>query len=396
MVQIDGFLRKRCRRTAVNAAWVLILSFGFSGCSKEKAFKDVYRIGALMVLSGNDANYGRDSQRGIDLAAEEINNQGGIHGHPVEVLYEDSKGIPREGATAMQKLVSRDRVPVVIGGIFSSETLAAAPIAERNRVVLFSPGSSSPNITYAGDCIFRNWISDAFEGSIMADFARWGKGYTKVAIVYIKNDYGEGLKNEFTVRFESEGGQVSTMESYEQGNTDFRTQLLKAVRSGPDAIYLPGYYNELAQLLKQARELRINTQFLSVVSFEDPKMLELAGSAAEGVIYSTPAVSMQDTSSGVRTFVDRFSKKYGREPGLFAAHGYDAMHILALAIEKGGFTADGIRNSLYRIQNYPGVSGLTSFDSNGDVIKPVKLKTVRNGKFMDYDEPSVSPFAPEG
>lgn len=369
-------------------AYLIAPSIFFSGCVKEKKKDGVYRIGAIMALSGNDANYGVDSQRGINLAVQEINSAGGIRGRSVEVVYEDSKGIPREGAMAMQKLVSQDKIAAVIGGIFSSETLAAAPIAERNRVVLFSPGSSNPNITFAGDYVFRNWISDAFEGGIMADFARRAKGYSRVAILYIKNDYGEGLKNEFAVRFEAEGGQIPSVESYEQGAADFRTQLLKVSRSNPDAVYLPGYYNELALLLKQAREMKIQKQFLSVVSFEDPKLLELAGKAAEGVIYSAPAISMQDSSSIVRSFVRRFKSVYGREPGLFSAHGYDAMHILAIAVEKGGWESDGIRDALYRIQNYPGVSGMTSFDKNGDVIKPVKLKTVKNMKFTDWPPPS--------
>ncbi len=346
------------------------------------------RIGGLMVLSGNDANYGLDSRRGIDLAVEEINASGGIHGRKITIVYEDSRGLPRDAALGMQKLVSQDKVFAVLGGIFSSETLAAAPIAEKNRVVLFSPGSSNPNITYAGDFVFRNWISDAFEGDIMAGYARNTRRYARVAVVHIKNDYGEGLKNEFSYRFEKLGGEITAVESYEQGATDFRTQVLKAAHSGAEAVYIPGYYNELAQLLKQARELNIRTPFLSVVSFEDPKLLELAGPAAEGVVYSAPAVSLQDTGSTVHAFVTHFQERYGRDPGLFAAHGYDAMKILAVAMERNGFTSVGIRDALYEIRDYPGVSGKTDFDENGDVIKPVKLKTVKNGRFVDCPPPS--------
>lgn len=137
------------------------------GCSKIERVK----IGAILELTGEGASYGQDAKRGIDIAVTEINESGGVNGKKIEIIYEDTQAKPALAASATQKLVTQDRVPVIVGALYSSGTLSAAPIAEKSRVVLFSPGSSSPEITKAGNYIFRNWISDIYEGSDLARFA---------------------------------------------------------------------------------------------------------------------------------------------------------------------------------------------------------------------------------
>lgn len=150
----------------------------------------------------------------------------------------------------------------------------------------------------------------------------------------------------------------------------------------PDALYLPGYYKELAGILKQARQLGLKTKILSVNSFYDPKLLQIAGDSAEGAIFTYPMYDPKNKDAVTRKFVDAFKKKYEKEPDIFAAQGYDALNLVALAISKGGFTAEAIREELSKVKNYPGVGGTITFDLNGDVIKPLRLMIVRQGKFV--------------
>lgn len=352
-----------------------------SGCTKNEG-KEI-EIGAVLCLTGSGSAYGEDSYRGIQLAVDEINKTGGIKGQTVKLIVEDDQTNPTTSASATSKLINQEKVQIIIGAVTSSSMLADAPIAEKSKVVMLSPGASNPKITSAGDYIFRNWISDALEGKAMADYLYNDENVRKVAILHINNDYGTGLKEVFNQRLKELGGQITDIESYNQDDTDFRTQLIKIIASKPQRIYLPGYYKEMALLLKQSKEIKNKIPFRSVVTFEEPELLKLAGKEADGVIYSSPFYNPGDKKENVVNFVTAFKKKYNREPGIFAAHGYDAMKIVALAISKAeNYSGSKIKDQLYRIKEYPGVSGLTSFDNNGDVIKPVAIKQLQNGKFI--------------
>ena len=346
---------------------------------------DEIDIGVVLPLTGEGAKYGASARQAIELALSQLNSSGGIAGRKLRPSYEDSQGSASQGVSALQKLITVNQVPAVIGDLFSSVTLAMAPVAERNHVVILSPTSSAPQITNAGDYIFRNCASDVFEGQVMAQAARRRLGISKVAILYVNNDYGTGIVGVFRKDFAEEGGSILAEEAFSQGATDFRAQLTKIGALHPQAIYLVGY-KELGQVLKQATDLGIKTQFLSTVMFEDPEILAIAGPAAEGVIYSARAYDAASDDPVVKAFVQSFKARYGVNPDIFAALSYDATQILAKAIEIGGTSSDGIKSALYSIQNYPGVCGLTSFDKNGDVTQPAYLKTVRNGHFAWLDK----------
>ena len=205
----------------------------------------------------------------------------------------------------------------------------------------------------------------------------------KVAILYVNNDYGVGITEVFKKILTSQGGQVLVEESFEQGATDFRTQLGKISALQSEGIYIVGY-KELGYLLKQAHELGIKAQFMSTVMFEDPEVLSIAGNAAEGVIYSARAYDPDSEEPHVKQFVAFFEQRYGEKPDIFAAFAYDAARILVLAMENNGLSAAQIKDGIYSIRDFPGVTGSTSFDDKGDVIQPAYLKTVHNGKFAWY------------
>jgi len=359
----SGFIKKSITRTFISFLSLLII-FSFmlpSGCAKREK---VIKIGVILPLTGEAAKYGQSAKRGLDLALEEINASGRLRGKKLSLIYEDSKADPKEGVNAIQKLITIHKVPAIIGAMASSVTLAIAPIAEKNKVVLLSPASSAPKITYAGDDYIWNETS-----------------YRSIAIIYINNDYGIGLKRAFEKRFTELGGKVIISEPYEFGSTDFRTQISKVKNANPDAIYIIGY-GEMGRLLLQAKETGLNKPFFSCIMFEDPDILKIAGEAAEGVIYTFPSYDPKSQEKQIRDFVKDFKKKYGQIPDGFAANSYDALKILALAIKKGGEDSEGIKDSLYTVTDFPGVTGKTSFDANGDVKKPIGIKTVKDGRFI--------------
>lgn len=351
------------------------------GCAKKP--KEI-KIGAILPLTGDLGMYGTWAKQGIDLAVEEINIDGGINGLKINVIYEDNQGGAKEAVNAIRKLITTDKVPVVIGPLTSSAVSAVAPFAEKSKVVAISPTASNPEITHAGDYIFRNWPSDIFEGKVMAKFAFEELNLRKVAILYINNDYGVGANKVFAKHFSELGGTILITEGYEQGSTDLRTQLTKIKNKSPQAIYTPGYSKELGLILRQAREMGIQAQFLSGVDFEGPKTLEIAGEAAEGAIYATPGFDLKSENRIIQEFKAKYKSKYGAEPENFAAHAYDATRIVALAIKNGGYSSEGIKKALYEIVNYPGVTGLTTFDKFGDVEKTYLIKTVKKGQFVVY------------
>ena len=245
---------------------VMIFSFG---CVKKEE-KEI-KIGAVLPLTGSAAVWGENSRMGLEIALEEVNAAGGVKGKKVNLIFEDSQSDSAKAVSALQKLISTDKVSVVIGDIASSSVLAMAPIAEKAKVVLLSPGASNPDISKAGEFIFRNWQSDALEGKVDAKYAYEHLG-KNVAVLYVSNAYGTGLKTVFEESFQKLGGKILASESFEQGATDMRSQLNKIRSLKLDAIYMPGYPPEMAILLRQAKEMGIKVPFLSVQAFDDPKI----------------------------------------------------------------------------------------------------------------------------
>lgn len=362
----------------------LLLAFLFvTGCERKEP-KEI-KIGVIAPLSGGSAKYGEDIKRGYDLAVEEINEKGGVRGTKIKLIYEDSEGKSEKAVAAAQKLIHKDKVIVILGALWSSPTLAVAPIAEKNKVVLLSSGSSSPKVTDAGDYIFRNEISDAYGAAETAKLF-FNNGFDRIAILYINNDFGIGFRDATQEVYKKLGGTVTTTETFEQDEKDFRTQLLKIKESNPNAV-LTVSYKEAILILTQMKELGVKKQVLSTALFEDPEITEKVGDLAEGVLYTYYGTfDPKSEDARIKDFMKKFKEKYGVDPEYYAPIGYDAVNILALAIEKGGFEPEGIKNALYQIKDFPGLSGTTSFNENGDVMKPVILKTVKAGKFTRYIE----------
>ena len=359
---------------------LLILLSAYYSCNNPKSN---INIGVLFPMTGDAGEYGVKGKKAIELAVEQINNSGGINGQKVKAIFEDSKADPSTGVTAIQKMISVDKVSAVVGDIVSSVSIPAATIAEKNKVVMIAPTSSAPAITEAGAFIYRVWPSDLLEGYAAGNFAKQ-KGFKKAVVLHLNNDYGTQIAEIFTKNFETETQKVLGNEAYDPKSNDFRPTLTKIKKLNPDVIYVAGYYEDSGEILKEAKQLGLSVQFIGATAIEDKKFIEIAGASAEGIVY--PLATGFDAASQdpvTKKFVDDFRTKFAYEPSWVESHCYDAFMLIANAMMKTGKTdGESIRLYLDSMGSYKGVTGKIEFDANGDVQKPIVYKTVKNGQFI--------------
>lgn len=374
------------RRTSLpSRVWVLLAACCLVGwVTANPAQQDAQppvKIGAILPLSGQSAQYGKWIQEGLEMARSEINAHGGLNGRPVKIIYEDDQATPKLAANAMQKLADVDKVPVVFGSWASSSVLAQAPIADRSHVIVMAE-AVSPKIRDAGDYIFRIQPDGRLYMRALAPFAFKKLGLRNIAILYVNNDFGADLAAVFRQEFAKLGGKIVFENGFAQGTSDFRSQLTLLANAKPDAVFAPSYA-EIGQMLKQAKELGLKLKFLAAATFENPDILAIAKDAAEGVVYPhhfDPSAS----DERVRAYQKNYQARYGRPSEGFAVLAYEGLHLLAPILRACGAKTDCIKTKLYALENYEGVTGATRFDEMGDVVKPILIKTVRNGEFARF------------
>jgi len=355
------------------------------GCSKKEPEAKEIQIGWIGPLTGDLGYYGLMIKKASDLAAEEINSDGGINGYRLKIIYHDDVLDPKKGVSSFLKLVTMNKVPLVIQAAGSSVMLAEAPLAERHKVVLISPTCSNPKIKFAGDYVFRTWPSDNYQGVSLAEFVFSNMKKSKIAVLYLNNDYGIGVKEEFIKRFKTLGGEICASEGFEESASDFRSQLTKIIAAEPEAIFLSSHYKEGALLIKQAKELGIKVQTVASDACYAPEFLSLSGGASEGCIVSNLYWNPSSKDPVVKSFVEKFREKYGQAPEVYGAAGYDCIKVVAFAMKKGGATSDEIKKALYQMRGYKGVTGEITFDNYGEIAKNYDLFIVKNGEFEPYE-----------
>lgn len=334
----------------------------------------VYKLGASFPMTGQASTFGTFFSEGALLAVEEINAAGGVNGNRLELIIEDHKGEPPTGVAVYRKLAEVDRVPVVLIS-FTNVGLAQLPIADETRTVAFTGAMIYPGLSQLSEWAFRNTVGADLESQAMADFVYRERNLRRIATVYQNTDAGLSGAREFKRAFESLGGQVVAEESYDVGAVDLRAQLVKVRAANPQGIYQPGRGAEMGLLLKQAAEMGFTVAQFANTSMELPDALQTAGPAAEGVIYTAGELDPQAS----REFVARYKARYGKEPEVWAGNHYDAIRLIARAIETNGYTAEGIREGLRAIRDFPGVTGKTTFGGQQEAAKTLAFKTVQNG-----------------
>ena len=339
--------------------WTCLVSLVFTTAS----FADV-KVGVVIPTSGSIATFGQENINGLKLAMEKIKK---TSKQKLTLFVEDDKSEAIEATNAIRKLINVDKVNIVIGEVTSSNTLAMAPIAQENKIPLFSPAATNVKVTQVGNFISRACFTDDFQGVVMAKFAVNGLKKTKGLIVIDNSsDYSKGLGAAFKAEFLKIGGKlVSTEElTYVQKDMDFQSLLRKIKRANPDVIFLPGYYQEVGLIIKQARALGINAPFLGGDGWDSPKLFEIAGPAIKGN-YISSHFAPDDKDPKVQAFVKDYEKAYKAKPGAMAALGYDAIGIVADAINRAKSTSSiDINNALLATKNFAGVTGSITLDEN--------------------------------
>ncbi|MFH1752299.1 MAG: ABC transporter substrate-binding protein [archaeon] len=325
------------------------------------AREETITLGAILPLTGDLAAYGQQSREAMLLAVDEINEDRGISGKQLEIIFEDGQCNASQTTTAAQRLINIESVPVILGLICSNGTLAIAPMAEESETILFASGASSPDITNAGDYVFRNYPSDSAQGKFDASYIFNTLEKRRVAVLYCLSDYCITLKNVFNPEFERLGGEVLAIESFEQSSTDLRTQLTKINELGVEAIYFVSYDQSATAGIKQAEELGVTAQLFGVGTWDDPAMWKRVGKAGNGVMYSLAFSPISDE------FKQKMFNRTGiNEIIIGTPQSYDAVNIIAGIMQRVGTDTEKIKEELYKVEDYQGVSGTISIDENGD------------------------------
>ena len=350
-----------------------------SGCSNSPtggavSGKEVVKVGVLAALTGDVATIGESSTRAIELAAEEFNAKDTEM--EIKLVIEDTKCDGAVSATAANKLVNVDKVEVILGALCSGATIPAIPIAENNKVVMFSPCSSAPSISEMGDYMFRNYPSDSYQTVEAADYIYNTLGKRKAAVIYSNTDWGFGLQEAFEEAFTKLGGEIVAIESAERESQDLRSQLTKVKAKSPDVLFTALYSQNQGLVMKQGKELGINIPVIGCDAAIDPNTVAVAGDAAEGLM----AVALTKTESPA--FEAKLKERKGVNVELCTPTAYDAAHMVFAAIKRAGNDGDKVKDLLYRM-SFKGLTGTTKFDSNGDRIgADYSTYKVVNGEFV--------------
>ena len=387
----------RTLRKAILPAAIVLMALAFS-CTRQSEEpgapdRSLIKIGFFGDLSGPTFNFGKSAYNGVLMAADEINQSGGINGRRIDIVFEDDKGSPEEAARLTAKLIDQDKVLAIIAGGISGNSRAAAPKAQSSHVPLITPSSTDPAVTQAGDYIFRACFVDTFQGEVMASFAVNTLKAQKAAILFDFNSpYGRGLTEYFRLSFAKLGGRIVSELSYTQGDADFKGQLSTIRSAEPDVIYIPGYYGDVALIAKQARQIGLTQPLLGGDGWDAPELWQLGGDALNGSYISTH-YSIDDPSPTIQSFVEIYKQRYQNLlPDAHAALAYDATRLLFDAIARAGSTDQGkLRAALGQTKNFAGVTGVISMDANRNAVKPAVVLKLQDVRFI-YQE-TIQPDA---
>ena len=365
----------------------LVLALGLAAGCGNNASSDL-KIGMVYELTGNTATYGTSAANGAKLAFKEINAAGGVLGKQIQIVTADNKGEPSESTNAMTKVITQDKVVAVTGFTVSSCGIAGSSVAEGNKIPFVAAATVNPKVTVDGNTgkvknyTFRACFIDSFQGSVGAQFALNTLKAKKISILTdSSSDYSKGLTQIFKESFTKNGGQIVGEEAYLQKDQDFKPVLTKLKSQNPDVLYIPGYYEDVGKIIKQARELGMNMPILGSDAWDSPKLAEIGGPQALNNTYFTNFYSIEDRNPVSNAFVEAYKKEYGEVPDSMAAMGYDAARLLVDAIKRANSTdAAKIAKALAETKEFTSVSGPMYLNDTHDAVRGVVIVEMKDGK----------------
>lgn len=386
-------------RKTIILAVILALALGAcGGAASSSGAASTIKIGINAPLTGDIPKVGEGTKDAAQMWLSDIQAAGGIDvggvKHPVQLVIEDNESKAESATSVNTKLITQDKVLVIVGPQASSQAVPAGQVANNLKTPMISPWSTNPGTTKDRPWVFRTPFLDSFQGQVDAQFATSEFKATKAAVLYdIGSDYPKGLADYFKTAWESEhgAGSVVAFETFSTGDKDFSAQLTKIKDSGADFLFTPQYYNEVPLIVKQAHQLGFNKPILGSDSWGSAELMNLCGSDCYGLFFSTHYAAAGATGA-TKTFIDRYNQQYGYIPDDVAALTWDSMNIVQQAIQNcGKLTGDlatdrqCVRDGMANIGTFKGITGTLKFDSQGDPTKcAVIVKISNTGEFDFY------------
>jgi branched-chain amino acid transport system substrate-binding protein len=358
---------------------------GTNGSNTPSAGSNELLFGEFGSMTGSESTFGMATHKGIMMAVEAANKTGGIKGKQIKVISYDDQGKSDEAVTAVTKLITQDKVSLILGEVASSRSIAAGAVAQQYKIPMISPSSTNPKVTELGDYIFRVCFIDPFQGAVMAKFAINNLKLKKAAVFRdIRSDYSVGLANFFAQEYTKMGGEVVADVAYSSGDLDFKSQLTAIKSKKPDLIFIPGYYTEVGLIARQARELNYKGPLLGGDGWDSEKLTEIGGAAIVGGFFSNH-YSPDDKSPVVQNFANTYKAKYGEIPDGLAAMGYDAAMVAIDAAKRApDLSMTALRDAIGATKNFQGVTGIITIDDKRNAVKPAVVLKVAGDQRYQY------------
>jgi branched-chain amino acid transport system substrate-binding protein len=394
----------------VGAFLVLGLALALSGCKdnagpssqngggQAPVSGDQIFIAEYGSLTGPQADFGIQTHQGIQLAVDEVNASGGIDRdgkkYSIRLETDDDKSQAQSAETSVKRLIDEKNVTAILGEVASSASLAGGKVCQDKGVPMISPSSTNVDVTKGRDYVFRVCFLDSYQAAVVARWAIDGLKAKRVAVFTNKSQaYSTGFSTEFKKAFTKYGGQIVADQSYSQDDQDFRGALTAIKAANPDAILVPGYYNDAGSIVKQARDLGIKVPLMGGDGWSSSQLLTIGGEAVNGCYFSDH-MSIKDPNPVVQDFAKNYKQKWNADPTSMSALGYDAAKILFAALKQSkSLDKKDIRDAIAQTKDFNGVTGKITINANHDADKSAVIIAVKNGAF-DYAATIPDPDKP--
>lgn len=370
----------RIRRVLVGLVISAVLCLGTANA------QDTVKIGLLTPLTGIGAPDGESVLNSVTLALERVNKAGGLLGKKVELIYYDDRMDTKEGVALARKLIEKDKIVGFVGGSYSMPTRATAPIFQEANIPLVAAYAVHPDITKAGPYCFRNGFLGAVEGKACGYVAAQMLKAKRIALMTTDNDFGREMAAGFKAYIDKggKGSEIVFTQTFPFNEKDYKPYLSKLKETNSDLIVVSGYYFHTAPIMKQAREMGIETRVLGEEGADSPKTIEIAGKAAEGFVIVTN-LNRDDPRPEVQQFLKDYEERFKKMPDMVGASAYDAFMILCEGIKKAGSVkGPAMKDAIAATKNYNALTGMISSFKNGEVVKDVQVQIVKDGRFRYY------------
>ena len=357
-----------------------------ANATTAKASGKEIKVGVVLPLTGAIAAFGQTSKRGLDIAYEA--NHKLKNGDEIKLIVLDDRGDKVEAATATKRLINKEKVIVILGEVASSNSMAMAPVAEKNKTPMITHASTNPRVTKGKKYVTRACFIDPFQGSVMAKYALDNGLDTAVVVTDAKQDYSVGLSKAFKKAYKGSGGKVLKTILLNSGDKDFNAQVSTIKSLNPKIIAFTGYYPEAALMVKQARAMGVNAPFIGADGVGFPELVKIGGKASEGFMYTDHFNEAAANSENAKAYVKAYHEKYNKTAdsmGALAADAYgmiiDAMN-KCIDSSKAPTDKECVNKNLRATKGYKGITGDITIDDSGNAVKSAVVNEVKEGKFI--------------